>query len=166
MQRQYSTGKTTKMTTLEEIRFEMPVRGKVIDDDWLQAQPGEWLAVRLSSADTDGRYSVIELVAQPGSGPPLHIHHNEDEHFVVLDGIVRFVCDGRTFDATAGSAFTVRKGVPHAWANLSGSNIRMLGMFAPGGIERCFLELAEAAADELEAIANAYGCAIVGPPIR
>lgn len=144
----------------------MPVRGEATGGDWLQPQPGEWVAVRVSSAETDGRYSVLEVVAVPGSGPPLHIHHNEDEHFVVLGGTVRFVCDDRTFDATAGAAFTVAKGVRHAWANLSGSNIRMVATFTPGGIERCFLELAEAPTDKVEAIANAYGCSIVGPPIR
>jgi mannose-6-phosphate isomerase-like protein (cupin superfamily) len=160
------TRKATTMTTLEKSRLEMPVRGEAIGGDWLHAQPGEWVAVRLSSAATDGRYSVLEVVAVPGSGPPLHIHHNEDEHFVVLEGIVRFVCGDRTFDAVAGSAFTVAKGVPHAWANLSGSNIRMVATFTPGGIERCFIELAETPAGEVEAIANAYGCSIVGPPVR
>ncbi len=140
--------------------------GEETGGDWLQPQPGELVAVRVASAETDGRYSILEVVAVPGSGPPLHIHHNEDEHFVVLEGTVRFVCGDRTFDAPAGTAFTVPRGVPHAWANLSETDIRMLGTFAPGGIERCFLELAKAEAGELEAIANAYGCSIVGPPLR
>jgi|SRR5882757_110181 len=144
---------------------DIPVGSRANDGDWLQVVPGERFKVRASSDETNGRYSVLELVAAPGCGPPLHIHQDEDEHFVVLEGTVCFVCGDRTFDATAGTALTVPKGVRHTWANLSESDVRMLAAFAPGGFERCFHELAGAAADEFEAIVTAHGCLIVGPPI-
>ena len=47
------------MTTLEKSRLEMPVRGEAIGGDWLHAQPGEWVAVRLSSVETDGCYTSL-----------------------------------------------------------------------------------------------------------
>ena len=32
----------------------------------------------------DGRSTIIEFAAPSGFGPPLHIHHREDEAFYVL----------------------------------------------------------------------------------
>ena len=54
--------------------------------EWLQVTPGERFKIRVSSAQTLGAYSVIEIVADPGNGVPLHIHNKEDEHFIVVEG--------------------------------------------------------------------------------
>jgi mannose-6-phosphate isomerase-like protein (cupin superfamily) len=153
------------MTEHTQSYRDIPVDSRSIDGDWLQWLPGERFAVRISSDQTNGRYTALEVIAAPGAGPPLHIHQNEDEHFIILEGTVCFVCGDRTFNATAGTSVTVPKGVRHTWANLSDTDIRLLGLFAPGGIDRFFLELTGAAAGEVEALASAYGCSIVGPPI-
>jgi mannose-6-phosphate isomerase-like protein (cupin superfamily) len=154
------------MTAHKQSNADIALGSGAIDGDWMEAMPGERFAVRTSSDETNGSYAVVEVVGAPESGPSLHIHQNEDEHFVILEGTVCFVCGDLTFNATAGTSFTVPKGVQHTWANLSESDVRMLGTFVPGGLERCFPELAGASAGEVEAIANAYGCLIVGPPIR
>ncbi len=155
------------MTMLTQSDAHIPNSSAAIDGEWLQVAPGERFAVRISSEETNGRYTTLEVVAGPGSGPPLHIHHNEDEHFVVLEGTICFVRDDRTFNVTAGTTVTVPKGVRHTWTNPSESDdVRMLIAFAPGGFERCFQELVGAVPSEFEAIVNAHGCSVVGPPIR
>ena len=82
------------------------------------------------------------------------------------DGDSGLICGDRKFDAAAGTAFTVPKGVPHAWANLSETDIRMLGVFVPGGLEQFFLEAQGVSASKIEALAASHGMVIVGPPIR
>ena len=154
------------MTAHAKAELDIPAGGVANDGDWMQIAPGERLAMRIPSAETNGRYAAMEVVAGPGFGPPLHIHQNEDEHFVVLEGSVSFVCGDRKLDAAAGTAFTVPKGVPHAWANLSETDIRMLGVFVPGGLERFFLEAQGVSASEIEALAASHGMVIIGPPIR
>ena len=57
---------------------------------------------------------MLEVVADPRNGVPMHIHANEDEHFIVLEGTLRFANGDTTLDAHAGTAITVSKGVPHA----------------------------------------------------
>jgi hypothetical protein len=52
--------------------------------EWLQVTPGERFNIRVPSAQTNGAYSVIEIVADPRNGVPLHIHNKEEEHFIVL----------------------------------------------------------------------------------
>jgi mannose-6-phosphate isomerase-like protein (cupin superfamily) len=135
------------------------------DSEWLQWLPGERVAIRIPSTRTQGRYTVLEVEAMQQSGPPLHIHHNEDEHFIVLEGTVRIVCGDRSADVTPGTGLTVPRGSPHAWANLSGSPVRMLAVFSPGGIEGFFRELAAVDKSGIESVATAYGCSMVGPPL-
>ena len=136
------------------------------DGRWLQVLPGERFAIRVPSAKTEGRYTAIEATAEPNCGPPLHIHHHAEEHFIILEGTVRFVCEGRTFDAPAGTSVTIPKGARHAFTNLTKSPIRTLGVFTPAsGQDQCILEII-GAPDDLEAIAVRYGTAVVGPPIR
>src|SRR5258707_10266090 len=56
---------------------------------WYEGTAGERIAVRLSSTDTNGAYAIVESVAAPGCSPPMHLHRNEEEHFVVLAGTYR-----------------------------------------------------------------------------
>src|SRR5688572_38567 len=45
---------------------------------------------KATAAETGGSFSLWELVIPPGSGPPPHTHHREDEAFYVLSGVVMF----------------------------------------------------------------------------
>jgi mannose-6-phosphate isomerase-like protein (cupin superfamily) len=107
----------------------------------LQMRLGERCTIRVSAADTDGSYSVVEIVADPGDRMPLHVHQNEDEHFLVLEGTARIASGDQTFDATAGTAVVLGKGVPHAWGNLSHAPLRIMNIFSPGGIEEKFVRM-------------------------
>ncbi|MCA6111165.1 cupin domain-containing protein [Bradyrhizobium cenepequi] len=133
---------------------------------WYDAAVGERIAVRVSSLDTNGAYAVVESIADPGCGVPLHLHQNEEEHFVVIAGIYRFACENKLFDATAGTSVTIPKGARHAWRNLSGSTGRLLAVFTPGGFERLIQEVIDIPAGKVEEVAARYGCLIVGPPIE
>jgi mannose-6-phosphate isomerase-like protein (cupin superfamily) len=65
--------------------------------DWLQTRPGERCRIRMSAADTNGAYSVVEIVSDARDGTPMHIHHIEDEHFIILEGTTRIASGGKTF---------------------------------------------------------------------
>jgi len=133
--------------------------------EWLEWMPGERFALRVPSAATQGRYTMLEVTAVPRCGPPLHIHRNEDEHFIILEGTVRFVRGDRVFDASAGTTVTVPKGVRHTWSVVSDGTVRMLLVFTPGGFDDCFLELVGSAKDQAEGILARHGCTVVGPAI-
>jgi mannose-6-phosphate isomerase-like protein (cupin superfamily) len=145
------------MTALK-ISTEEP-KGHQGNGEWLQITPGERFTIRTSVDETEGRYTMIEMVADPRNGVPMHIHKNEDEHFVVLEGTLRIVNGDKTLDAPAGTAVTVIRGVPHAWCNLSDTPIRMLLVFSPGHIEGLFKETAVREA-QLMGINNAHQFAL------
>jgi mannose-6-phosphate isomerase-like protein (cupin superfamily) len=101
------------------------------DGEWLQVTPGERFKIRIASSQTMGAYAVIEIVADPHNGVPLHIHSKEEEHFIVLEGTLDIAAGDRRWDAPAGTSVTVKKGVPHAWCNPSETPLHMLvGFFA------------------------------------
>jgi mannose-6-phosphate isomerase-like protein (cupin superfamily) len=135
-------------------------------DDWHEVTPGERIKIHTSSEQTGGAFSTVEAIAEPGNGVPMHIHHNEDEHFIVLAGTFHVAAGDERLDLSAGETITVPRGVPHAWCNASRAPVRVLVVFSPAGIERLFREVA-ASRDlaEVDAIAKRYGTEIVGPPL-
>src|SRR5258708_4538137 len=71
---------------------------------WYEGTAGERIAVRLSSTDTNGAYAIVESVTAPGCSPPMHLHRNEEEHFVVLAGTYRILIEDKVFDAPVGTS--------------------------------------------------------------
>ena len=135
------------------------------DGDWQQITPGERFAIRTSSKETNGAYTILEIVAQPGNGVRMHVHENEDEHFIILEGTARVAYGEQTWDAAAGTVFTVSRGVPHAWANVSGSPLRMLVIFSPGRIEGLFRAIGRGGNADFLALFENFGVRIVGPTL-
>jgi uncharacterized cupin superfamily protein len=97
----------------------------------------------------------------------MHIHKNADEHFIVLEGTLDIANGDTTLDVQAGTAVTVSKGVPHACCNLTETSVRMLVVFSSGHIEGLFREVAARKSDDdVTALADKFGCLIVGPPLH
>src|SRR5262245_51131426 len=108
------------------------------ESEWYEMKPGERLRIKASAAGTGGAYVVLEVEADPGTGVRLHVHDNEDEHFVVVEGTLHMAIDGKTRDLPARSSVTVGKGTPHAWMNRTDSLVRFVAIFTPGRIEGMF----------------------------
>jgi len=133
--------------------------------EWLQVTPGERFRIRTSVKETKGIYTMLELIADPRNGVPMHIHQNEDEHFIILEGSLHVANGDKRFDAPAGTTVTIKKGVPHAWCNLMDTPLRMLVVFSPGSIEDLFKATAARESDDIAALAAKYGTLLVGPPL-
>jgi quercetin dioxygenase-like cupin family protein len=105
---------------------------------------GELVTYKITSYQTGGAYSLFEVTAQPGAGPPPHIQHREDEAFCVLEGEYEFLVEGRTINAGAGALIYVPKGNLHTHNNVGEGIGRMLVSQTPGGLhERFFEEIGE-----------------------
>ena len=73
------------------------------------------VTVKAGGAETDHTFSQIETDDPRGSGPPLHLHHNEDETFYVLEGQVTMFVGDERIDLDAGDYIFGARGVPHAY---------------------------------------------------
>jgi mannose-6-phosphate isomerase-like protein (cupin superfamily) len=89
----------------------------------------------LAAAETNGAYSVVEILSHPGDSTPMHVHQNEDEHFLVLEETARVVRGNDTFDAPAGTTVALPRHIPHAWGSAATSTLRMVVTCWPGGVE-------------------------------
>ena len=132
---------------------------------WYKGTSGVRYIVRLSSTKTNGAYAIVECVAPPGCSPPIHIHRNEEEHYVVLAGTYRILIEDRLFHAPIGTSFTVPRGTRHSWRNMSNETGRLLAILTPGGFENCIQTVRDSPADKIPEVVERYGCLIVGQPL-
>jgi quercetin dioxygenase-like cupin family protein len=101
---------------------------------------GELVMCKVTSHQTGGAYSLFEVVTRPGSGPPPHVQHREDEAFYVLEGKYEFLVEGCAINAGVGSLIYVPKGNLHAYKNVGETPGRMLVSQTPGGLHERFFE--------------------------
>ena len=136
------------------------------ENKWSEVIRGERYNIRISSDEMNGAYSMLEVVADPRNGVPMHVHDNADEHFIILEGKA-FIANGdRRAEVAAGSSITISRGVPHAWCNLSEDTpVRMLVIFSPGGLEELFRKHAQTEPADMTALANKFGTRITGPAL-
>jgi mannose-6-phosphate isomerase-like protein (cupin superfamily) len=136
------------------------------EDKWSEVTRGERYIIRTPSEETNGAYSVLEVVADPRNGVPMHVHDNEEEHFIILEGKALIANGDSRAEVAAGSSITIGKGVPHAWCNLSeDAPLRMLVLFTPGGLEELFRRNAGTEPAEMIALADKLGTRITGPAL-
>jgi len=133
------------------------------ESTWLELRPGERFKIKTSSSDTGGKYVVLEFEIAPRHGVRLHIHDNEEEHFIIVEGTLQMAVGDEIQCFPAGTSLTVGKGIPHAWANPTDSLLRFVAIFTPGHIEGMFREVAEKKVDDIEAFFSSYGTRIIGP---
>jgi quercetin dioxygenase-like cupin family protein len=97
--------------------------------------------VLLRSEQSGGQVSLIETTPGPGAGPPFH-KHDFDEAFYVLEGELTFRLRDEYLKVGPGEQAFAPRGVPHTFANLSGSPARQLIVCTPAGFERYFARMA------------------------
>jgi mannose-6-phosphate isomerase-like protein (cupin superfamily) len=156
-------------TTTEPYRV---ASGEGLADVW-------WKSGRLTvkTGGAGSAFSQIEVDDPRGTGPPLHVHHNEDETFYVLEGEVTFQVGDERIDVTAGDFLFGPRDVPHTYVVRS-ERARMLVTACPGGVEQVMAGLgvpvtgpeppADAVMppmDELVGLFAGHGCEILGPPL-
>lgn len=73
------------------------------------------IKIRISGDENGDNISVLEHHAYHGDTPPLHIHHTEDEVFIVLQGEFRFVIGSNEHRLKTGETILAPKGIPHAY---------------------------------------------------
>jgi quercetin dioxygenase-like cupin family protein len=125
-----------------------------------------------TSAETGNLHFAFEATEPPGGGPPLHIHRNEEEFFVVTEGEMTFYIDGQIITRAAGESAFVPRGAAHCFKNRSNRIAKVLITFTPGNIEGFFdygLPVGGAAPSEehlqnrLVELAPKFGLEVLGP---
>lgn len=66
-----------------------------------------------------GSMSIVEFLATQGFGPPQHIHRDEDELFMVLEGTLRLMTQDEEIPAGEGTMAVLPRGVAHTFQVMS-----------------------------------------------
>ncbi len=122
---------------------------------------GDEVRIRLGATETAGKYTLFNVVSPPGGGPPPHVHVNEDEWFIVLEGRAEFFAAGAWNPVTIGTTIYVPKGTVHTYKNVGDTPLRMLVHISPAGFEtfysRCALEFAKPGPPDMARIVQIAG---------
>jgi quercetin dioxygenase-like cupin family protein len=86
----------------------------------------------LAHRATAGALSILQVTEGPGAEAPLHVHHHDDETFIVLEGTVTFEVGGESIPAGPGDVAYGPRAIPHRYA-VGPEGCRMLFVLTPGG---------------------------------
>src|SRR5687767_12911937 len=79
---------------------------------------GEMLTFLGIRQDPDGEFMEVENLVSPGSGPPMHVHHKQEESLTVVQGKIGVQVLGEEPKFyEAGSTVTFPKGQAHKFWN-------------------------------------------------
>jgi quercetin dioxygenase-like cupin family protein len=109
-----------------------------------------WFIDNLARVHVDGNVSggsfdLVESEGRRGDMPPLHVHHDGDETFYVLEGELSLHLPDGSVTLGAGEAFFAPRGVPHVY-RIESERARWLVVGTPDG----FADFVREVADEPE----------------
>jgi mannose-6-phosphate isomerase-like protein (cupin superfamily) len=147
-----------------------------LSDVWFPLWEGRYLT-KTGGEQTDGRLFQALLMEPRGAAPPLHIHHDADETWYVLEGQLTIFVGDREFEAGPGDFVLGSRGLPHSFLVRSG-RAEFLVTFAPASAtEGFFAEIGIPVVtgqphpgalpndpDDFARRAERYAIEIVGPP--
>ena len=133
--------------------------------------------VKISRADTDGQFGLMEVTVRAGEGSPWHVHPDEDEWFYVLEGEFTIYVGDRRLSLPAGAFAFGPRGVPHTFIAETDGAKALIG-FQPFHFEGFLREVGELATERvlppplevppdmarLIPIGSRNGIEILGPP--
>ena len=90
----------------------------------------------MTGEETDGRFSLMEAFVNPGDGGPFHRHHREDESFLITKGEMVFYDGKDRIVAKTGTFVMCPPGSKRAFRNESNTQVRMIVIYTPPGIEK------------------------------
>lgn len=121
----------------------------------------------VDGAATNGAFGLVDMIeVAPHSMPPLHVHHDEDEGFYVLEGEVTLFLPGREIHCGPGDHVVAPRGTPHAY-RVGDRPARWLITSTPAGFERFVAAVGALEGvdpETLTAVAAEHGIEILGPP--
>lgn len=138
-----------------------------------------WWLGSLTINKVDGpAMSFVDHLCPPGYAPPTHIHHQQDEVFVITEGDFTMTCGEETWPARPGSVIFFPKGTPHRFQVSETGPGRCQIVLTPGGFCELVVELGEPATElglpgpdvkmpdpaRIGAASEAHGISAVHPP--
>ena len=85
----------------------------------LQSGPGRDLVFKVTGEDTGGAFDYFVVGVAPHGGPPLHVHHLQEETIHILKGRFKVRIGDEIFYLEEGGFAYLPSKVPHTFLNLT-----------------------------------------------
>jgi quercetin dioxygenase-like cupin family protein len=137
----------------------------------LQSGPGRDLIFKVTGEDTGGALDYFIVEVAPHGGPPLHVHHNQEETIHVLKGRFKVRIGDELFQLDEGGFAYLPSRIPHAFLNLTDQPAEIIVVYTPGGGHKFYEELGPATRNGtpdrtvVAAIFEKHEMSLLGPPL-
>jgi quercetin dioxygenase-like cupin family protein len=125
----------------------------------------------LTGDNTNGRFDIIEGEIGYLQGPPLHVHKDQDDTFIVLEGTLTVQIGDDLYELKAGDVGTAKPGTPHTYTNLDKEHkTRILNLMTPGHFDKAMRDFSQLTPEDIKGekvseVAAKHDVQIIGPPI-
>ena len=137
----------------------------------LQSGPGRDLIFKVTGEDTGGALDYFTVEVAPKGGPPLHVHHSQEETIHVLTGQFKVRIGDDLFHLEEGGFAYLPSEIPHAFLNLTDEPGEIIVAYTPGGGHKFYEELGPATRNGtpdrtvVAAIFEKHDMSLLGPPL-
>jgi mannose-6-phosphate isomerase-like protein (cupin superfamily) len=137
----------------------------------LQSGPGRDLIFKVTGEDTGGAFDYFIVQVAPKGGPPLHVHHHQEETIHVLKGRYKIRVGDDIFYLEEGGFAYMPSKLPHAFLNLTDQQGEIIVVYTPGGGHKFYEELGpisrSGTADHktIAAVFEKYDMTLLGAPL-
>lgn len=137
----------------------------------LQSGPGRDLIFKVTGEDTGGAFDYFVVQVTPRGGPPLHVHHRQEETLHVLKGRYKVRIGEEIFYLEEGGFAYMPSKVPHTFLNLTDEPGEVIVVYTPGGGHRFYEEFGPIARQGrpdpkvVGPIFEKYDMTLLGPPL-
>lgn len=137
----------------------------------LQSGPGRDLIFKVTGEDTGGAFDYFIVQVAPKGGPPLHVHHKQEETVQVVKGRFKVRIGEEIFYLEEGGFAYLPSKVPHAFLNLTDDAAELIVVYTPGGGHKFYQEFGPISRNGppdravFGALFAKYDMTLLGPPL-
>jgi quercetin dioxygenase-like cupin family protein len=137
----------------------------------LQSGPGRDLIFKVTGENTNGALDYFIVEVAPHGGPPLHVHHFQEETIHVLKGRFKIRIGDSIFYLNEGDFAYMPSKVPHAFLNLTDEGGEVIVVYTPGGGHKFYEELGPVSRtpgverQQIAAVFEKHGMSLLGAPL-
>jgi len=137
----------------------------------LQSGPGRDLIFKVTGENTNGALDYFIVEVAPHGGPPLHVHHFQEETIHVLKGRFKIRIGDSIFYLNEGDFAYMPSKIPHAFLNLTDEGGEVIVVYTPGGGHKFYEELGPISRtpgverQQIAAVFEKHGMTLLGAPL-
>lgn len=102
---------------------------------------GSQFTIKVLTSESNDRYTILDVLHKPNTGPAKHKHPAGPETFCIVEGRYQFFLEGKLIQAKDGDVVCIPTGASHRF--VTGPNGGHVIVISPPNLEKYFLEVSK-----------------------